>query len=173
MSTVTISEYLEEWPVIFKLVRQEILEIFAPDVASIEHIGSTSVPGLSAKPVIDVLLGAIALHDVESRIELLGRYGYAYFSEYEQQLPMRRFFVKTPAASLRVHVHAVELGSSFWKDHLAFRDLLRQDADLRSNYQALKLRLAQEHSHDRAAYSAAKGPFIQAALAVTKGGSAN
>jgi GrpB-like predicted nucleotidyltransferase (UPF0157 family) len=169
MSSVIISSYSEEWPDLFRQMRQELLAVFASIAVSIEHIGSTSVPGLAAKPVIDVLLGASSLSDIESYIEPLGRLGYTYVSEYEQELPMRRFFIKSPTTSLCTHLHAVVLGSRFWKDHLAFRDLLRSDADLRSNYQSLKLKLAHEHSHDRSAYSAAKGPFIQAALTVATG----
>lgn len=166
MSDVIISSYSEEWPALFRQVRQELLTAFDPIVVSIEHVGSTSVHGLSAKPVIDVLLGANSLSDVESRIESLSRLGYTYVSKYEQELPMRRYFVKSPAGSLRIHLHAVELGSRFWQEHLAFRDLLRTDPQLRSSYQSLKLQLAREHSHDKSAYTAAKGPFIRAALAV-------
>nr|AAL24531.1 orf174EGC125 [uncultured bacterium] len=167
MSSVIVSPYSEEWPNIFRQVRQELLSVFVPITVSIEHIGSTSVPGLAAKSVIDVLLGAGSLPNVESKIEPLGRLGYNYVSKYEQELSMRRYFVKSPATSLRIHLHAVELGSRFWQEHLAFRDLLRSDTELRSNYQSLKLQLAHEHSHDKSAYSVAKGPFIQAALAAT------
>lgn len=162
---VIVSPYSEEWPDIFRQARQELLSVFEPVIVTIEHIGSTSVPGLSAKPVIDVLLGAEALSDVESQIEPLGGLGYTYVSKYEQALPMRRYFVKAPATSLRIHLHAVEFESRFWKEHLAFRDMLRSSAELRSKYQLLKLDLAQKYSHDKSAYTAAKGWFIQAELA--------
>lgn len=165
MSDVIVSPYSEEWPALFCQVRQELLAVFAPVNVSVEHIGSTSVPGLAAKPVIDALLGADSLSDIESRIEPLSRLGYAYVSKYEQELLMRRYFVKQPATSFRIHLHAVELGSRFWQDQMTFRNLLRTDPELRSSYQSLKLQLAREHLHDKSAYTAAKGPFIQAALA--------
>ena len=120
---------------------------------------------MAAKPVIDVLLGARSLADVESRIEPLGEHGYAYVQKYERELPMRRYFVKPAVTSLRVHLHAVEQGSLIWQQHLAFRDALRTDATLSSRYQSLKLRLAEEFADDKPAYSAAKGPFIRSVLA--------
>ena len=165
MSTVVISPYSAEWPDCFRAVREELLSVFAPIEVAVEHIGSTAVPGLAAKPVIDVLLGARALADVESRIEPLGEHGYSYVQKYERELPMRRYFVKPAATSLRVHLHAVELGSLLWQEHLAFRDALRTDATLSSRYQSLKLRLAEEFAADKSAYTVAKGPFIRSVLA--------
>ena len=165
MSMVVISPYSAEWPDCFRAVRKELLAVFAPIVIAVEHTGSTSVPGLAAKPVIDVLLGARSLADVESKIESLGELGYAYVQKYEHEFPARRYFVKSSAPPLRVHLHAVELGSLFWQEHLAFRNALRTDSALSSRYQSLKLRLAEEFADDKSAYSAAKGPFIRSVLA--------
>ena len=159
-----VSPYSAEWPDLFCGIREELFDVFSPLVVAIEHIGSTSVPGLAAKPVIDVLLGAQSLRDIESRIGPLGERGYAYVSKYEREIPMRRYFVKPPGASLRVHLHGVELGSRIWREHLAFRDALRGDADLRAQYQTLKLRLAEEFAGDKSGYTDAKGPFIQSVL---------
>jgi len=173
MSSIIISPYSKEWPGLFHRVRQELLCVFPSDAVAIEHIGSTSVPGLAAKPVIDVLLGAGTLADIESQIQPLDRLGYRYVSKYERELPMRRYFVKAPVFSLRIHLHAVERASLFWQEHLAFRDLLRANAELRLDYQSLKRALAREHAHDKAAYSSLKGTFIQVALAAaTDGGNA-
>lgn len=162
-----VSPYSAEWPDIFRGIQEELLDVFSPLVVAIEHIGSTSVPGLAAKPVIDVLLGAQSLRDIESRIGPLDALGYVYVSKYEREIPMRRYFVKPPDASLRVHLHGVEIGSPIWREHLVFRDALRGDADLRLQYQALKLRLAEEFADDKSAYTDAKGPFIRAVLAAT------
>jgi GrpB-like predicted nucleotidyltransferase (UPF0157 family) len=158
---------------LFGKLRAELLGVFAPAPVVVKHIGSTSVPGLSAKPVIDVLLGADSLGDVDSKIEHLATLGYSYVSKYERELPMRRYFVKSALASLRVHLHAVEVHSRFWQEHLAFRDTLRADSALRSDYETLKLRLAMEYAHDKSAYTAAKGAFIQSVLAVVSRGSAH
>ena len=165
MPTVIVAPYSPNWPTQFHATREELLSVLAPTVVNVEHIGSTSVPGLSAKPVIDVLLGARSLADIESKIKPLNKIGYLYVPKYERKLPMRRYFVRSSATSLRVHLHAVELNSRLWQEHLAFRDRLRADANLCAQYQALKLRLAEEFADDKAAYTGAKSPFIQAVLA--------
>ena len=164
MSRFIVSPYSPAWPKLFEAIREELLLAFSPTVVAIEHIGSTSVPGLAAKPVIDVVLGAQSLAVIESRIKPLGDLGYAYLSKYEDELPMRRYFVKSPADSLRIHVHGVEQGSRLWQEYLTFRDALRADDDLRMRYQTLKLHLAEEFADDKAAYTSAKGPFIQSIL---------
>jgi GrpB-like predicted nucleotidyltransferase (UPF0157 family) len=165
VSTVILVPYSPDWPTQFHAIREDLLVVFTPLVVTIEHIGSTSVPGLAAKPVIDVLLGARSLADIESKIKPLSEIGYSYVPKYEREIPMRRYFVMSSATSLRVHVHGVELNSRLWQEHLAFRDRLRADANLCAEYQSLKLRLAEEFADDKSAYTAAKSPFIQAVLA--------
>lgn len=165
MSTVVVSPYSAEWPKCFLAIREELLAVFSPIAVTVEHIGSTSIPGLAAKPVIDVLLGADSLADVESKIEALDVRGYVYVKKYEDVLPMRRYFVKAPIASFRIHLHAVEIDSRIWQEHLAFRSALHTDPALCARYQSLKLQLAHEFADDKAAYSAAKNPFIQSAIA--------
>ncbi len=163
---LVINAYDPAWPAQFLALQQELLAVFDAQPVRIEHIGSTAVPGLVAKPVMDLLLGVEALADVEVKMAHLATLGFDYVSKHEALLPMRRYFVRPAAAGcLRVHVHAVQQGSSLWRQHLAFRNALRQDPGLRARYAALKLVLAQRHAHDKAAYTDAKAPFIQAALA--------
>lgn len=163
MAAVVVSPYSSEWPQAFLAAREELVRAFSPCIVRIEHIGSTSVPGLAAKPVLDILVGATRLQDIESRTSDLATAGYEYVQKYERELPNRRYFVKPE--QLRIHVHAVEQGSAFWLEHLAFRDMLRSDSRLRSAYQKLKLGLAAKHPSDKSAYQAAKEPFIRTALA--------
>lgn len=165
MSSIVLSPYSHEWPKIFARERDLLVPAFNPISFEVEHIGSTAVPGLTAKPVIDILLGAASLAAIESRIDHLGAIGYEYVTKYERELPLRRYFVKSSTASNRVHLHAVERGTRIWREHLAFRDMLRSDSRLCSSYEALKKDLAANFSGDKAAYSAAKAPFIQSALA--------
>ena len=164
MSNVVIQPYSLEWPARFVVLREELLSIFASSEVHVEHIGSTAVPGLVAKPVIDMLLGAESLSVIESGISLIEKHGYSYISKYERELPMRRYFVKSGNDSLRVHLHGVVQGSAIWKEHIAFRDALRTDPALASQYADLKLRLANEFANDKSAYTDAKAPFIQAVL---------
>jgi GrpB-like predicted nucleotidyltransferase (UPF0157 family) len=165
MSQVILSPFSNEWPVLFGVLREELLTAFAPTTVAIEHIGSTAVPGLAAKPVIDLLLGASSVAEIEAKTDAVVTLGYVYRHEYERELPMRRYFVKAPIHSLRVHLHGVVIGSRLWRQHLAFRDALRAGEALRREYQTLKQRLAAEFANDKAAYTDAKAPFIQSVLA--------
>lgn len=167
MAIVVVSPHSPEWPKVFCAIREELLHVLSPCTMEIEHIGSTSVPGLAAKPVLDILVGARSLTAIESKIPDLVSAGYKYVARYERELPNRRYFVKS-TGPLRVHIHAVELGSAFWMEHLAFRNLLRSDSTLRSSYQELKLSLAAQYPSDKSAYQAAKGPFIQSVLAAAE-----
>lgn len=163
-SKLTICPYSDEWPQLFKQVRQELFTVFSQNYTQIEHIGSTAVVGLCAKPVIDVLLGVNSLSQIESKITSLKNIGFLYVAKYEKEIPTRRYFVKSPKDSLRIHLHGVEIGSRIWCDHLKFRDLLRSDLQQRSAYQQLKFSLALQYADDKAAYTEAKAPFITSAL---------
>ena len=165
MSAVIVAPYCPQWPLRFAEVRAELLAAFASSAIEVEHIGSTAIPGLAAKPIIDVLLGANELAIIESKISTLGDLGYEYISKYQGEFPNRRYFVRPAGSSPRVNVHAVALGSTFWQEHLTFRNVLRSDASLVAQYEQLKLRLATKFAHDRPSYTEAKAPFIQAVLA--------
>jgi GrpB-like predicted nucleotidyltransferase (UPF0157 family) len=162
---VHVVPFSPAWAAHFAKLAAQLRGVLTHPRTSIEHIGSTAVPGLCAKPVIDVLVGVPSLPVIEAAIPALAAVGFDYISKYEDELPQRRYFVK-PAGDLpRVHVHAVCTGSALWRNHLAFRDALRAHAALRDDYARLKLTLAHQHAHDKAAYTQAKAPFIQAALA--------
>ena len=157
---VRVVPYSDAWPSEFAAVRTELLAAFSDDTILIEHIGSTSVPGLCAKPVIDVLVGASLLKTIEVAIPRLAAAQYEYVSKYEVELPMRRYFVRQELHGFRVHVHAVVNGSKIWNEHLAFREALRSNTGTRDVYARLKTNLAHAHENDKAAYTAAKAPFI-------------
>lgn len=165
MTAFVVIDYDPTWPQVFARVREELLHGFASTPVAIAHIGSTAVPGLAAKPVIDVLVGAESLAAIEARMPALADGGYRYVSAYEREIPDRRYFVKDAVDGRRVHVHAVVDGSTLHRDHLAFRDALRADPALRERYQSLKRTLARTYAHDKSAYVEAKAPFIRAVLA--------
>jgi GrpB-like predicted nucleotidyltransferase (UPF0157 family) len=165
MEPIVVAPYSEEWPLQFAEVHSELLHAFTPSQIAVEHIGSTSVPGLSAKPVIDVLVGADSIHTIEQKIMVLEQVGYKYVTKYEDAFPMRRYFVRAADSSSRVNLHAVVLGSPFWVEHLVFRDVLRSNPSLVSQYQELKERLAVTFKDDRPSYTEGKASFIQAVIA--------
>lgn len=159
-----LSAYSPLWPAVFDIEKERLTRIFGAGAVVIEHIGSTAVPGLGGKPVIDVMLGAPALAIVEEKIAALVAEDYRYVPEFERAMPQRRYFVKTHGHPGRFNLHAVVYGTPFWRDHLAFRDRLRADPELAERYWKLKRQLAARFPNDREAYAVAKGTFIRAAL---------
>jgi GrpB-like predicted nucleotidyltransferase (UPF0157 family) len=143
--------------------------LLAPWLADgIEHVGSTAVAGLAAKPVLDIM-ASVTDPDavVEHASRRLAADGWCYVSpELDTGGSWRRFFVKPDAAGLRrvAHLHVIRAGHPRWGEQIAFRDALRCDGQLTARYAELKRRLAEEHGTDREAYTAAKGEFIAAAL---------
>lgn len=129
--------------------------------ARVEHVGSTAVPGLAAKAVVDLQLSVAVIDDEQSYRPALEALGLVL----RHRAAEHRFF-RPPAGSPRVvHVHVCEVGSRWEADHLRFRDLLRTRPELADEYERLKKALAREHAHDRGAYNAGKTAFITAAIA--------
>jgi GrpB-like predicted nucleotidyltransferase (UPF0157 family) len=161
---VTIADYSPQWPAQFDAEARVLRSAFGADRIDIEHVGSTAVPGLGAKPIIDILVGASSLDEIERHIPDLEAVGYGYVPEFEKQLPRRRYFVKPKGGDGDFHVHAVERDSAFWRDQLRFRDALRDQPALREEYLRLKRQLALSFHLDRAGYTDAKAPFIEGVL---------
>jgi GrpB-like predicted nucleotidyltransferase (UPF0157 family) len=160
---VRIVDYDPHWPAMFEDERKRIVEATGQWLIAIEHLGSTSVPGLAAKPVIDMVAAVATLNDAKHIIEPLAALGYDYVPEYEVELPERRYFRKRwrgPEGD-KYHLHVVELGSEFWQRHLAFRDYLRRHPEAVREYAELKRRLAIKHGTDIDAYTEAKSDFIR------------
>lgn len=128
---------------------------------AVEHMGSTAVPGLSAKPIIDILAGWYHAEDRPALIELLVAAGYEHRGE--NGIAAREFFRR--GAPRSYHVHLVARGDTFWQNHLAFRDLLRADRATANAYSALKRELAARYPYDRPAYIEGKTAFVEVSLA--------
>lgn len=160
---VALSAYSPMWPAVFEIEKDRLTRILG-DTVRIEHIGSTAVPGLGARPIIDIMIGSPGLAIIEERIDDLVADGYRYVPEFEKSIPERRYFTKERGHPGHFHIHAVVLGSPFWKKQLAFRDALRADPALAAQYWKLKQQLAGKYRNDRAAHADAKSAFIRAAL---------
>ena len=156
---VAIADYHPDWPAAFATEAARIHAVL-PGIA-VEHIGSTSVPGLPAKPVLDLMLGYAG--DLAPVIATLVSLGYQHYGEHG--IPGREFFTGDAAGQRTHHIHLVRQGSEFWLRHLAFRDALRRDDKLRDGYGALKRELALRHSDDVSGYTDAKSDFIAGVLA--------
>lgn len=167
MKNIYIVPYDPDWPTRFRREYEPLADVFRDEPAAIEHVGSTAVPGLGAKPIIDIMVGVSALKHVGERIAHLLALDYAYVPEYEVELPDRRYFRKPRAGPRSYHLHCVVRGGDFWRRHLAFRDYLRHNPDAARAYYELKIELAAEYRFDGVAYTEAKSGFIESILEKT------
>ena len=146
------------WSGLFEEERRKLLQTIGPWLAGpIEHIGSTAIPGLAAKPVIDIMAGVASLDASRPALPALAGLGYCYFP---YRPDAEHWFCKPSPAFRTHHLHLVPLGSPQWAGALAFRDYLRAHPGIAAEYEELKMRLAREFRLDREAYTNAKGPFI-------------
>ena len=157
--TIYVASYDPAWPEHFADWQQRIF--FAVSTAvRIDHVGSTAVPGLAAKPIVDVQVSVPDVADEAPYLQELGSLGlYLRIRE-----PGHRYLRPPPGEPRAVHVHVCEAGSRWEREHLLFRDYLRAESAVRDAYTALKLDLAARYRHDRLAYSEAKTGFILDAL---------
>lgn len=155
---VEIAPYDPSWPRRFDEERIALLHIVgAWLVGPIEHIGSTAVAGLAAKPVIDIMAGVDTLEASRPALAALADFGYRY-APYRAE--SEHWFCKPSPAFRTHHLHLIPLDSPPWIEAIAFRDYLRQHPQIAAEYGDLKQRLAQEHRLDREAYTEAKSPFV-------------
>jgi len=140
------------------------LSIFSCDLLQIEHIGSTAVPGLAAKPIIDMMAGVRTMEDADHVLAALCQYGYVMPPDRNKGLPDRRWLLRHAGGHRTHHLHLVILGGQGWRRTLRFRDLLRAHTDDAKEYEALKLRLAAMAGSNRTGYALAKTEFVERLL---------
>lgn len=153
---IEVVPYNPDWPAMFLLERQRLLEALYPfTTLFVEHVGSTSVPGLAAKPVLDIVASVehFPLND-EARTAL-ALLGYEYRGE--AGIAGRQFFRTNPRTR---HLHVYGLGQAEFERHMRFRSYLRAHADAARRYETLKLELAERFHHDRKAYTSGKDGLI-------------
>lgn len=160
MVPVVLVPYDPLWPEEFQAEAGRIGKVCHELEVRVEHVGSTAVPGLSAKPIIDIATGVPPRAEREPYIQALKEIGYDHWGAHG--IPGRDFFVRGSPRSH--HVHMVSWSSDVWHDHILFRDFLRGNPTVMLEYEILKRQLAIAHANDRSKYQAEKGPFIQAVL---------
>src|SRR5687767_8771109 len=138
---IILKPYDSKWPALYAQEKETLLTIGGQWIEAIEHIGSTSIPNICAKPVIDIMISVKSLTIADQNvIKPIQSIGYDYIAEYEKQMPYRRYFQKiNKEGSHTHHIHLVEAGTEFWKRHISFRDYLRSHPDIAQEYEALKL----------------------------------
>jgi len=146
--------------------KARILNAIGNKIVTIEHIGSTAVPSLGAKPIIDMMAAVRRMPDSIDCIKPLQTLGYEYF--FYPEFPERCVFIDGTIGGGRHHLHMTEFMSDFWKEKLLFRDFLRANPDVAQEYYQLKKIWADRHGADREkyeAYTEAKTEFIESVLA--------
>lgn len=161
--TVRLVSYDPRWPTLFRAEAARLADAVAaarlPNLI-FEHVGSTAVPGLAAKPILDVTAGRRSEIPADVYVPVLEAAGWIYRGN--SGLPGREFFRRGEPRSH--HLHLVECGGWHWQRYLGFRDALRADAALRDAYATLKRELAARYPRDREAYIEGKAAFVEAVV---------
>ena len=155
-----LSPYREEWPLLYAQERERLEQAIGRYVLDIQHVGSTAVPGLPAKPIIDIGIAVRNFEEAAVCIAPIVALGYEYVGE--NGIPRRHYFRKGNPCTHHLHINEVD-GQDWW-NQIHFRDYLRQHPLSAQAYAALKMDLAQQFPHDREQYLARKGPFIEMIL---------
>lgn len=157
---IEVVAYRDEWAAAFAEWRERLLGVLGETAVRVDHVGSTAVPGLAAKPVIDIQMSVPDVEEEASYSPAIEGLGVALRSRDAGH----RYFRPAGDAPRTVQLHVIDAGSAWEREHLLFRDFLRADADTREWYARLKLELAGRYRDDRLAYNEAKTGFILDAL---------
>jgi GrpB-like predicted nucleotidyltransferase (UPF0157 family) len=161
---ITLVPYDPEWVRRFEAERELLEHVLAPWLeGGVAHIGSTAIPGIAAKPIVDMVAGVRDLEEAQAAYEPLHAVGYL---DEPHRSEIAHHFAK-PALELdtrMLNLHLTEPSSTLWRERLAFRDALRADPALAAEYEALKLRLAHGHRGDVRTYTDGKREFVHRVL---------
>lgn len=156
---ILIEKYNSNWPKLFDLEKERLQKHLQPWIVSIEHVGSTSIPSLSAKPIIDILIGVMSLDLVDLYVvPLMLGLGYRYIKEYEITIPNRRY-LKLSSSVINYNIHIVNVHSEFYNRVTLFKNILLNNPTILLEYEKLKFKLSAQFD-DEFEYSFAKSEFI-------------
>jgi GrpB-like predicted nucleotidyltransferase (UPF0157 family) len=160
--TVKLVPHDPKWAEHFRAEKEHLSGILRERVLEIRHIGSTSIPGMPAKPIIDIVAAVRVLAGVEEFTQDLKDLGYK--DKGNGEVPGRRYFVKGGETRRTHHLNFCEMDSFFWRSHLAFCDYLKEHPDVAKEYAALKRTLAEQFPNDREAYTDGKEGFVRSVV---------
>lgn len=156
---VKVLPYNKDWPRLYQLEVVSLRKVLGDEIVSVFHIGSTAIPGMYAKPTIDILLEVKSVSKLDDYNEVMIGIGYDPRGEYG--IPGRRYFSKGESDNIRTHhVHAFQTGDIGLERHLAFRDYMIAHPDDAREYAQLKLNLARVFQWDIEGYCDGKDPFV-------------
>ena len=158
---VRLIPYNPEWAETAKLVTKELASVFGSYAVEIQHIGSTSVPGLKARPIIDMAVGVRSLDRVNEFSETLAALAYNHRVESNTE---NQVFITAIKNQFNVYIHVVIHGKTLWNSYTAFCECLRNDNEVRTKYENLKESLSTRFSNDRRSYTSGKSEFVRRVL---------
>ena len=164
--TVRIVLYDKAWVILFEKEKSILEKTLGPVAIDIQHVGSTSVPGMPAKPIIDIAVGVRTIKDFEQCFEPLKNAGYIFGPEASNWREL--FFTKGQEDKITCHLHLLKYDGELWKNYLAFRWYLRTNRKCAREYAALKERLANKFAENRVKYTAAKSKFIHEKIKIAR-----
>lgn len=164
---VDIVAYNAEWPKIASIEIEKLRDVLpSAKIIDIQHVGSTAIPGMAAKPIVDIQIAVHSLDEMKViAIPVLQKLGYEYWDDNPDL--ERMFFAKgmPPFGEKRTHhIHIVEPSSKHWNEKINFRNYLISHPKIAKEYQELKIKLAQKYTHDREKYTNAKSEFVNRIL---------
>ncbi len=167
--SLTLVPYDAAWPDRFIAEASRLRSTLGVTVVAIEHVGSTAVPGLAGKPLLDIAVAVRGEPAADACIEPLTRLGYVYRGLNGDD-SRRRYYTREVNGARAVQLHLYLLPAQAWDEQLAFRDALRGDHALATAYAAEKYRIATAVAWDKHAYAVAKSPFVERAVAALRAG---
>jgi GrpB-like predicted nucleotidyltransferase (UPF0157 family) len=160
---IAVVPYDSAWPRRFEPERAQLERVLAQWLeGGIHHVGSTAIPGIAAKPIVDMIAGVRELEEARAADAPLGEVGYV---PAPHRPGIAHHFAKPSQEQAEFGLHLTEVGSDLWRERLAFRDALRANPGLAAEYETLKLWLAREQAADTASYTAGKRDFVRRVLA--------
>jgi len=150
------------WSVAFANEKEQLARILKSSALMIEHVGSTAVPDLAAKPILDIAVAVSSLADTSHWPHLLRDLEYTFFGDREGW--GEHFYSKGPDQNRTIYLHVVPVEHTRWSDYLVFRDMLRARTELRHEYETLKRQLLAQYGDNRPAYTNAKAALIRRVL---------
>ncbi len=163
---VKLSKYDPEWKTLFEEESNKLLTVASDYLEDVQHIGSTAIPGIVSKPIIDILAAINSLSNISKIIKPLEQLDYIHRGE--QGIPNRHLFVKGGEDYRTHHLHVVEKEHSEWPKHILFRDYLRSHPLEAQEYSKLKQDLLKKYEFDREQYTDSKSDFIKKILEKAK-----
>lgn len=157
--TVQVVSNQPAWKKLFEKEAARLRLALGNQIINIEHVGSTAIEGMDAKPIIDIIVAVESLNKARDLVQLVEALGYE--CKKNDNVPERIFFVKGPSSNRTHHLSFTEPTSGYWKAHIQFRDYLQTHLEAAEEYKKLKRELAEQYPEDRDAYRAEKQVFIE------------